>query len=135
MDSLRFVLSYDKKDKDPLVNIVQTLVNAEAENILPVLFTTIEFTLNIDHGNDELEWVLNRIQAEIKPSAYVKIYLIPKSWGEGKVFNSNASDEVQGIIGKGFQEALLAAKVHPKSFRMEYKKKEKPTQKGFKPKS
>lgn len=135
MDTLQFVLSYDKKDKDPLISIVQTLINAEAENITPVLFTTIEFTLHIDDGKDELAWVLDRIHKEIKPWAYVKIYLTPKSWGEGKVFNINASDEVQGVIGKEFQKALLAAKVSPKSFRKEYKKKEEPKQKGFKPKS
>ena len=116
----RLLLIYDRRENDPINFVAQTLVNAEAEDILPILNTSSEFTIHTS-GEHELEWVIDRILSELSEVAYVKIYRITKSWGPGKRYNPSAPEGADGFIGKALDEYLLGARVNPRSFRGEYK--------------
>lgn len=117
----RLLLVYDRKENDPIRFVAQVLVNAEADFIVPVLNTSIEFIIYTD-SEHELEWVIKTMLEELSEVAYVKIYQYVKSWGPGKKHNKSKIEDVPGYIGKTLEECLTAARVSPQSFRKKYVK-------------
>lgn len=115
----RLLLVYDRKENDPIHLVAQTLVNAEADFIVPVLNTSIEFIIYTD-SEHELEWVIKTMLEELSEVAYVKIYQYVKSWGPGKKHNKSQMEDAPGYIGKTLEDYLTAARVNPNSFRKRY---------------
>ncbi len=118
----RLLLIYDRKDVDPINYVAQVLVNAEADFIVPVLNTSIEFVIYIDGGENELEWVIRTMLEELSEVAYVKIYHYVKSWGPGKKHNKSKAEDAPDYIGKTLEACLTGARINPQSFRKRYVK-------------
>jgi hypothetical protein len=115
----KFVLVYDRvEEDDPLQEVILAILNAEPIHIVPILHTTIQFTLDIDGGETELIWVMNRIIGEINTVAYAKIYQYEMAAGPGKIFSTTISSQDDNkYIGSSFQEQKHIALTRVKSFR------------------
>ncbi|MGZ4054400.1 MAG: hypothetical protein ACXVDZ_16995 [Bacteroidia bacterium] len=119
---VHFALAYDRlTEKDPLVSIIEILLSAEAQNMVPVLGSTIHFTLDLS-DEAEAEWVLDKISRLLEKQSYFKLYNYGLNVGQGKIFNPNqSSKEDNKYIGDAFIKAKRIAEINVKPFRSDFR--------------
>lgn len=115
MDYTMIIASDRIGDKvDHMTEVITALLNAEVErnSIFLVLNTTIQFTLSVTNGKEELSWVLDRMNNELKQDVHLKIIGCYMITGEG---NPTIGNDFQEKIGRIINSGMVS------SYRNEYR--------------